>query len=592
MNQKKRRSYIQRISVIVAAVLLLCAMEGVVSAEDVPGGSCGENLTWSFSGGTLTISGSGPMDDYRESSSAPWSGLRGEILRLVLPDGLTNIGQMAFYGCSRLTAADIPDGVTSIGDYAFTGCKRLALLDLGEGLQTIGDGAFYDCWSLVTLRLPQSLRRIGEEAFYDCRSLTGITVPAKVDYIGPAAFAYCTAMVRAELKNSVTSLPDWAFFGCAQLTCVVIPETVQTMGNAAFRNCDNLYYVSYGGDEISREAMEDAIAKDVPNFDVTGNVTQDIPSDTTVSSTMKENADGSVTIQSTAVTQTENASVVSNSQQIIGGTQVPTTQITVTVENDAGWSEVVDVVDEAVSESLLGAPQDGATDTQVTVYVKDAQSVDQQFWDKLAGRDVKVSVVTKDGFSWTIDCSSVDIRQPAQSYDLRYSLQDAAQDKCKQMSVDQGYLLKFNAKATVNAELVIRLPQELARRTATLFHQENRRTLVLHQSVLIDDEGCAHFYLGEVTNEVDYYIGINVPGTMEDAIVPESLHSEFGIDFVEPIQYVITGRESSWGIGIGTVTWILVAVMIGTVAGVGVVMYNLNKRKLKKGYIPDTSDGE
>lgn len=582
------KRFFLRLAVIVTvfSVLLIPAPKAYAEAS----GQCGKNLTWSFSGGTLTISGSGPMDDYRENAPAPWYDLRGEILRLVLPQGLTGIGRMAFYDCSRLTAADIPDSVTSIGDYAFTGCKRLVMLDLGEGLQTVGNGAFYDCWSLMTLRLPQSLLRIGEDAFYDCRSLTGITVPANVEHIGPAAFAYCTSMVRVELKNSVTSLPDWVFFGCSQLTTVILPQTVQTMGNAAFRDCDNLYYVSYGGDEVSREALEESIAKDVPNFDTTGYVTQDTPSDTTVSSVMKDNADGTVTIQSTQVTQTENGSVVSNSQQIIGGTQAPSTQITVTVENDDGWSEVVDVVDRTVSESLAQSHQTGASDTHITVYVKDAESVAQQFLDRLAGRNVKVSVVTKDGSSWTIDCGSVDIRQDTQSFDLRYSLEGASEKLCKQMSVARGFLLKFNGNANVQAELVIRLPQDLARQTATLFHQENRRTLVLHQSVLIDDEGRAHFYLGEVSNDVDYYIGINVPGTAEDAIIPESLQSEYGIDFAEPVQYVITGRKSSWGIGVGTVTWILAAVMIGTVAGVGAVMYGINKRKLKKGYIPNISE--
>ena len=582
------KQYLLRLAAILAVLSVLIFHAPHARADTA--GRCGDNLSWSLSGGTLTISGSGPMEDYREDSPAPWYDQREEILRLVLPQGLTGIGRMAFYGCSRLTAADIPDTVTAIEDFAFTGCKRLVNLDLGEGLQSVGRGAFYDCWSLATLRLPQSLRRIGEEAFFDCRSLTNITVPANVEYMGPAAFAYCTAMVRAEMTNSMNSVPAWSFFGCGQLTTVVLPETVQSMGSSAFQDCDNLYYVSYGGDEVSKESIEESLAKDVPNFDVTGFVTQDAPEDTTVSSVMKDNADGTVTIQSTAVTQTENASVVSSSQQTIGGTQTPTTQITVTVENDNGWREVVDVVDRTVSDSLTYTPENAAPDTQITVFVKDAESVDQQFLDKLAGRNVKVSVVTKDGSTWTIDCGSMDIRQPAQSYDLRYSLQAAAEDKCKQMSVAQGFLLKFTAHANVNAELVIRLPQELARQTATVFHQENRRTLVLHQSVFIDDEGCAHFYLGEVTDEVDYYIGINVPGTVEKAIIPESMQAEYGIDFAEPVQYVITGRESSWGIGIGTVTWILAAVMIGTVAGVGVVMYRLNKRKLKRGYIPDVSE--
>lgn len=593
MSQRKRQFHIYRILALVMVCMWLFAAVPAAFADDVTSGTCGDGLAWSFSGGTLTISGSGRMYDFPESTMAPWYPIREQITRVILPQGLTSIGELAFYDCSRLTAVDIPDSVTSIGEFAFTTCDRLALVDLGSGLTHIGNGAFYSCRKLTGIRLPAGLVAIGSEAFYDCSSLLSITVPATVQSVGSAAFAYCTSLVRAELNNPMTLLPDWTFFGCRQLSTVILPETVSAMGNAAFRECDSLAFVSYGGEDLTTDEISDTIIQDVPDFDAMGYVTDSIPNDTCGSGLVTENPDGSVTVENTQVTELEN-STVSSSVEIVYGEEkeVVSSDITVTVENDQGWQEAADSVNETLSQIRKDHPEEDIPKTNVTVYVKDSETVDTQFMDTLAGRDVSVNVVTKDGSSWSVDCGQMDIRNPSESYDLRYSLLGASPEICTQMAASQGYLLKFTAKAAVNAELKIQLPQELARQTATLFHQENRRTLVLHQSVIIDAEGCAHFYLGEVSNEVDYFIGINVPGTQEEAIIPDSLQSEYGIDYAEPIQYVITGRESSWGIGIGTVTWILAAVMLGTVAGVGAVMYALNKRRLKMGYIPDTSEEE
>lgn len=593
MSRRKRQFHIHRILALVVVCGLLFAAVPAVFAEDVTSGTCGDGLSWSFSGGTLTVSGSGAMYDFPESTMAPWYPIREKITRVILPEGLTHIGELAFYDCSRLTAVDIPDSVISIGEYAFTTCDRLALVDLGSGLTHIGTAAFYSCRSLANIRLPEGLVTVGAEAFYDCSALLSITVPASVQSVGAAAFAYCTSLVRAELKNALTFLPDWTFFGCRQLSTVILPETVSAMGNAAFRECSSLYYVSYGGDELTAEEISDTIIQDVPGFDSMGYVTDSVPNDTCGSGLVTENPDGSVTVENTQVTELENATV-SSSVEILYSEEkeVVSSDITVTVENDDGWQEAMESVNGTLSQLHQDHLDSSLPQTSVTVYVKDSETVDTGFIDNLAGRNVAVNVVTEDGSSWSMDCARMDIRDPSESYDLRYSLQGAAAEICQQMSVTQGYLLRFTANAAVNAELVVRLPQELARQTATLFHQENRRTLVLHQSVVIDADGCAHFYLGEVSKDVDYFIGINVPGTQEDAIIPDSLQSEYGIDYAEPIQHVITGRESSWGIGIGTVTWILAAVMLGTVAGVGAVMYGLNRRRLKMGYIPDTSEEE
>ena len=117
------------------------------------------------------------------------------------------------------------------------------------------------------------------------------------------------------------------------------------------------------------------------------------------------------------------------------------------------------------------------------------------------------------------------------------------------------------------------------------------------QAVVVDRKGLAHFYLAYVTKDTEYLIGVNV-GTADDAsnyrdaIIPDTLQDMFGYaEQMLPPEYVITGRKSSWGMSASQVTWILVGVLGVSVIAVGVVMFSLNKRKLKNGYIPDT-DGE
>ena len=123
------------------------------------------------------------------------------------------------------------------------------------------------------------------------------------------------------------------------------------------------------------------------------------------------------------------------------------------------------------------------------------------------------------------------------------------------------------------------------------YTNKNNPAVTLIRNVIAHKEG-AHFYLGEVTDEVDYYIGINVPGTVEKAIIPESMQAEYGIDFAEPVQYVITGRESSWGLNVAQVTWIMLGVLAVCIIAVGTVMAVWNHHRLKRGYVPDMSEYE
>ena len=153
-------------------------------------GECGENVTWSLSTATntLTISGKGAMANYR-STDAPWKPYRDYVKTLVIEDGVTSIGAFAFDGCTSLAGITIPDSVTSIDKSAFSGCTSLTNIIIPTSA-SIGSYAFYGNTSLQTATIPESVTKIGDNAFAKCDSLTIL------GSYGTAAFDYAH-------KNSV-----------------------------------------------------------------------------------------------------------------------------------------------------------------------------------------------------------------------------------------------------------------------------------------------------------------------------------------------------------------------------------------------------
>ncbi|MBR5536670.1 MAG: leucine-rich repeat domain-containing protein, partial [Clostridia bacterium] len=187
----------------------------------------GTNLIWELhtDTGILSITGTGAMKYYASSSSVPWYSYNSTITHVDIGDGVTSIGERAFYGCGMQTV-DIPDSVTRIDQMAFYNCRSLQSIDLPETLSVMGTSAFSGCSGLKTVRIPAGVTAIGNSAFSSC-GLQSVELHDNVTTIGEGAFAYCP------------------------LTSVTIPDSVRSIGVVAFRDCSSLTTVTFRGDAPS-----------------------------------------------------------------------------------------------------------------------------------------------------------------------------------------------------------------------------------------------------------------------------------------------------------------------------------------------------
>ena len=142
--------------------------------ETVATGDCGANVMWTFDSlGRLTISGTGEMDNY-PTGAAPWYDHYYEIKEVIIKDGVTNIGDYAFFNHSEMFSVVIPEGVTSIGDHSFEHCASLTKVALPKGVTSIGSSAFANCRALNELDLPKSLTTVEAYAFDSCNRLAKV----------------------------------------------------------------------------------------------------------------------------------------------------------------------------------------------------------------------------------------------------------------------------------------------------------------------------------------------------------------------------------------------------------------------------------
>lgn len=224
------------------------------------GGAAGDGsgVTWQLTENTddpstytLTIRGSGAMEDYLMSGHQPWRSFRDQITSVVVSPGVTSIGNLAFTRFSKLIHVDIADSVVSIGEQAFSDCSRL-----------------------TDITVPQSVTYIGVKAFDSCTNLSSITLSTNnITSIRPYTFSGCSELSSIVIPDGVTSIQLGAFFNCTKLTSITIPGSVTSIGSNVFDGCTSLNDIRYSG---TSESVIFALSGYVPTL-VTFNYGDKVP---------------------------------------------------------------------------------------------------------------------------------------------------------------------------------------------------------------------------------------------------------------------------------------------------------------------------
>lgn len=273
--------------------------------------SCGDNLTWNYEDSVLTISGTGSMWDYSryEEDLAPWYNLA--IKSVVIGEGVTSIGEYAFYNCQWLTTVELPNTLSKIDDDAFRNCNALTTIQAHgieppslywssfDGVNTssvsvyvpFGSGSAYrsdsywsgfniiepasgsgQCGENLTYTLVDGVLTItgtGEMYDYDYYNsrnrapwssvtVTAVTMAEGATSIGNSAFSSLDSITEFTIPSTVTRIGMYAFSGCSHLTSIHIPNGVTSIGGDAFYGCSSLTSITIpnGVTSIGRNAFE------------------------------------------------------------------------------------------------------------------------------------------------------------------------------------------------------------------------------------------------------------------------------------------------------------------------------------------------
>ena len=245
-------------------------------------------VTSTFTSKTLTITGSGAMPDFDfpNGKLAPWWNyealgmltsfgnfkLEGELKKVVIKDGVTNVSNYALFFLPAATQVTLPESVTSIGRYGIAMCSKLTGLSIPKGVTGIGDFGLAGN-GLTAVTLPDGLQSLGRGAFDSCASLTNTTLPAAITAVPGKCFADCTKLLNVKYAGTVTAIGDLAFESCKALTAAPIPETVTAIDKAAFTGCTALTDVTIpaGVSTIPEDCFRGCTA--LADIDLPGTVT-------------------------------------------------------------------------------------------------------------------------------------------------------------------------------------------------------------------------------------------------------------------------------------------------------------------------------
>ncbi|MGN1195334.1 MAG: leucine-rich repeat protein [Acutalibacteraceae bacterium] len=252
---------------MLAFFTVLILIFGTVSASALAAeptkGKCGKDVSWSLSGGKLTISGNGKMYDYGANTdrTVPWESFCDKITAVEVKSPVSYIGQFSFYECNKLKSVKVADSVTDIGAVAFGSCPWFDSLKKGpvylgktlfayigeepssytikQGTVTVCSGAFIGSQTLKKITVPSSVKKIDSEAFFFCQNLSSVSFSKGLETIGLYAFGYC-ALPSVTLPSTVKTIEGMAFSSCGSLKTVTLNNGLTTIGEGAFSYCETL----------------------------------------------------------------------------------------------------------------------------------------------------------------------------------------------------------------------------------------------------------------------------------------------------------------------------------------------------------------
>lgn len=593
-----KRVRIRKITALAGAIVLVC-LSLLPFFSFALDGTDGK-IQWELSAGTLVISGKGEMRDYTDAHMAPWFDSASAIKRIVVKEGITSIGDLAFYNCDKALFVALPESVTKIGNRAFKNCFSLVGIRLPKSLEAIGEASFEACTALKSLDMPQALKSIGNYAFINCTTLSTVSIPQGVTELGRVAFAYCTGLTRAEILCSLTRVPDWTFYGCTALRAVALPQTVTEAGEYAFENCDNLsgiYYDGTAGLLPPEKTGDDVTISPREDFPASGSTTEPITDDSSKSTTVSTSGNATITTTTeTDYSYTVDGKEASLDEALSAAEDADVsvksenkTTISATLENDAGWDDLADAIGKA----------DAASEDTVTAEVQlPSSTVSGKDLAKIAGKDVTVTVVTPSGSTWQIDAADKRKKDFSdRDYNLDFSVDKLDKAPAK-IESDTVYRVKFSDRLDFEATAAVGVKVGNARQYATLY-KKGLFGVKNMQTVVVDADGRAWFSFDGVRRGEVYYVAIDsADADRANAVIPQNLYAEYGVDREHTLMgmdgnyYEVGERTSRWGITGGQFALyvgIAVAVIIAVVTIIMLMARRASRSRAKLAALAEQS---
>lgn len=212
-------------------------------------GVCGDNLVWNYNidNKTLTISGTGAMYDYDISNRPSWDEYYFKMQNVIINNGVTSIGDYAFWCHPSLKSVEIPYGIITIGERSFNSCPITDLI-IPDSVTTIGKNAFEECALTGVIVFGEGLKIISNNAFKNS-GLSVAKIPDSVSTIGDTAFFGCNSLTEVIIGNGCSNIGERAFASCDNLSIITFGDNISTIGSSAFSGNENISEVRI--DELS-----------------------------------------------------------------------------------------------------------------------------------------------------------------------------------------------------------------------------------------------------------------------------------------------------------------------------------------------------